>query len=68
MTLSENGMMSSKGGIILSEGGLIPYEVVILTRGFNKLAKGRMIPSEDCGDSVYSKYSNCFASISIAYI
>ena len=31
----ESDIMPSKGGSILSEGGLVSYEVVILTGGFN---------------------------------
>ena len=42
----ESDIMPSKGGSILSEGGLVPYDVVILTGGFNILLEGGIMPSE----------------------
>ena len=49
----KSDIMPSKGGSIHSEGGLVPYEVVILTGGFNILSEGGIMPSEVAGRAAY---------------
>ena len=57
----ESDMMPSKGSSIHSEGGLVSYEVVILTVGFNILSEGGIMPSEVAGQgSVFQELGICF--------
>ena len=57
----KSDIMPSKGGSIHSEGGLVPYEVVILTGGFNILSEGGIMPSEVAGQGgVFQEHGICF--------
>ena len=56
----ESDIMPSKRGSIHSEGDLVPYEVVILTGGFD-ISEGGIMPSEVAGQGgVFQELGICF--------
>ena len=69
----ESDVMPSKGGSIISDGGLVPYEVVILTGGFNiyiydqraalclqRWQGGVCLSSKDSGRLLFQEHGICF--------